>query len=635
MPEIRRFVVQICGAVKYLHFRNIIHRDLKTGNLFLDSNMNIKVGDFGLAAVLMTSNELGQQRRTTMCGTPNYLAPEILEKGGKGHNEKVDLWAIGIIAYTLAVGKAPFHAAKREDIYRKLKAGDYNWPPLSKAQNDISNDLKDLVASLLVHEDERPTPDEIVSHTFFKMAFVPETLSTAILTKAPVWTGLNKPPTARDISRGYTQSWHNLCKTSGVGFVRPGEAFEIVGGSKKVRSVIRDCEQEIKLGLAPIVPIPKDKVYLPYPDRKGWPYGELETKLNLSDISEGKESSEDSNRLAEISGNYQKPRRLEEKARRSGGGGTKENPEQKPIPPPTATRKRSVPSKEKPEPQEPKARTISQSRDRPARRVASSRTASSSEPAKAKEVVEIVEKKAVERLKREEPRPEKEFTPELKSEELIASVAETPAIALQTSSLVPHSDPASVLARVSKLRDNIAQALSGRQASGRKPAHPPALPFVSKWVDYSKKHGAGYVLEDGTVGCCFRATERLPVVHFVVRNGAQYLKRLTERPADIKGVPLEYYKTYEGLGLKRYLAKELDGERIKGTVVMWTRFAKYMLVQLAQGEADAPSPENSRRVGHFVRFYQRLANVGIWGFDDGSFQVRTSFDHSLEKRLLN
>jgi serine/threonine protein kinase len=98
MPEIRRFIIQTCGAVKYLHYRNIIHRDLKTGNLFLDKGMNIKVGDFGLAAMLVGKNDIGA-RRTTMCGTPNYLAPEILEKGGRGHNEKVDLWAIGIIAY--------------------------------------------------------------------------------------------------------------------------------------------------------------------------------------------------------------------------------------------------------------------------------------------------------------------------------------------------------------------------------------------------------------------------------------------------------------------------------------------------------------------------------------------------------
>lgn len=97
MPEIRRFMIQTCGAVKYLHHRNIVHRDLKTGNLFLDKNMNIKIGDFGLAALLVSADDLHGIRRTTMCGTPNYLAPEVLEKTGQGHNEKVDLWAIGII----------------------------------------------------------------------------------------------------------------------------------------------------------------------------------------------------------------------------------------------------------------------------------------------------------------------------------------------------------------------------------------------------------------------------------------------------------------------------------------------------------------------------------------------------------
>lgn len=69
------------------------------GNLFLDDNMNLKVGDFGLAAVIRTTEEAEGKfkRRTTMCGTPNYIAPEVLEKSHGGHDEKVDIWAIGII----------------------------------------------------------------------------------------------------------------------------------------------------------------------------------------------------------------------------------------------------------------------------------------------------------------------------------------------------------------------------------------------------------------------------------------------------------------------------------------------------------------------------------------------------------
>lgn len=103
LPEIRRLVVQLCGAIKYMHSRNVIHRDLKMGNLFLDHEMNVKIGDFGLAAVLVSPGEYqgsyttALSRRTTLCGTPNYIAPEILDKTKGGHDLKVDIWALGCI----------------------------------------------------------------------------------------------------------------------------------------------------------------------------------------------------------------------------------------------------------------------------------------------------------------------------------------------------------------------------------------------------------------------------------------------------------------------------------------------------------------------------------------------------------
>ena len=95
--------MQLCGAIKYMHARNVIHRDLKMGNLFLDHEMNVKIGDFGLAAVLVSPGEhqgsytKAFSRRTTLCGTPNYIAPEILDKSKGGHDLKVDIWALGCI----------------------------------------------------------------------------------------------------------------------------------------------------------------------------------------------------------------------------------------------------------------------------------------------------------------------------------------------------------------------------------------------------------------------------------------------------------------------------------------------------------------------------------------------------------
>jgi serine/threonine protein kinase len=96
-PETRFYMIQLVSAVKYMHARGIIHRDLKMGNIFLDEKMNAKVGDFGLAALTISGKEEEKLRRTTLCGTPNYIAPEILAKGKDGHDHAVDIWSLGII----------------------------------------------------------------------------------------------------------------------------------------------------------------------------------------------------------------------------------------------------------------------------------------------------------------------------------------------------------------------------------------------------------------------------------------------------------------------------------------------------------------------------------------------------------
>lgn len=85
------YLAQIVNSLKYLHQHKVIHRDLKLGNLFLNENMEIKLGDFGLATKL----EYDGEKKKTICGTPNYIAPEILE--GKGHSYEVDIWSVGVI----------------------------------------------------------------------------------------------------------------------------------------------------------------------------------------------------------------------------------------------------------------------------------------------------------------------------------------------------------------------------------------------------------------------------------------------------------------------------------------------------------------------------------------------------------
>ncbi len=111
-PEARFFMVQLIGACHYMHTHQVIHRDLKLGNLFLDSDMNIKVGDFGLAALIESPGE----RKKTICGTPNYITPE--QDTANGHSFEVDTWSIGVMLYTIVVGRPPFQTKDVKEVYQ-------------------------------------------------------------------------------------------------------------------------------------------------------------------------------------------------------------------------------------------------------------------------------------------------------------------------------------------------------------------------------------------------------------------------------------------------------------------------------------------------------------------------------------
>lgn len=112
----------IVSGVKYIHSQRIIHRDLKLGNIFIDGKFNVKIGDFGLATKL----EFKRECKRTVCGTPNYIAPEVLE--GKGYHFEVDIWSIGVILYTFYYGIPPFETEDANSTYQKIKDCNYIIP---------------------------------------------------------------------------------------------------------------------------------------------------------------------------------------------------------------------------------------------------------------------------------------------------------------------------------------------------------------------------------------------------------------------------------------------------------------------------------------------------------------------------
>lgn len=157
----RVFLLQMISALDYLHKEcSVVHRDMKLANLFLDKNFNIKVGDFGLAAVIER-----EERKKTICGTPNYIAPEILFNYADGHSFEVDIWSVGVILYTMIVGKPPFQKSDIKEIYRSIKENKYTYPE----ECIISQSAKDLINGLLeLDPKKRMTFEEIYNSDFVK-----------------------------------------------------------------------------------------------------------------------------------------------------------------------------------------------------------------------------------------------------------------------------------------------------------------------------------------------------------------------------------------------------------------------------------------------------------------------------------
>ncbi|CAG2248017.1 PLK4 [Mytilus edulis] len=153
--EARHFMVQIVSGMLYLHSHGILHRDLTLANLLLTKSMDVKIADFGLATQLNYTEE----KHFTMCGTPNYISPEIAIRGA--HGLETDVWSLGCMLYTFMVGKPPFDTdAVRSTLNRVITAA-FDLP------DHLSQEAKDLLQSLLKKnpKDRIPLP-EVLNHPF-------------------------------------------------------------------------------------------------------------------------------------------------------------------------------------------------------------------------------------------------------------------------------------------------------------------------------------------------------------------------------------------------------------------------------------------------------------------------------------
>ncbi|XP_071448536.1 phosphorylase b kinase gamma catalytic chain, skeletal muscle/heart isoform isoform X1 [Hetaerina americana] len=163
----RYIMRQVFEALLHVHSMGIVHRDLKPENILLDDNLNVKLTDFGFARIVKSGEKLFD-----LCGTPGYLAPEVLQSNmfedAEGYSREVDVWACGVVMYTLLVGCPPFWHRKQMVMLRNIMEGKYSFT--SPEWDDITEAPKDLIQKLLVVEPrKRITIEDALAHPFFQI----------------------------------------------------------------------------------------------------------------------------------------------------------------------------------------------------------------------------------------------------------------------------------------------------------------------------------------------------------------------------------------------------------------------------------------------------------------------------------
>lgn len=161
--EARDVVLTVLNGMKYCHDKGIAHRDMKPENLLLtskDDDSSVKIADFGFAIRGAQKSAL-----TTQCGTPGYVAPEILQN--QPYDKAVDMWSIGVITYILLGGYPPFHDDNQKALFKKIKKGEFEFH--EEYWENVSAEAKDFISSLIkVNPRERLTVDGAHSHPWLK-----------------------------------------------------------------------------------------------------------------------------------------------------------------------------------------------------------------------------------------------------------------------------------------------------------------------------------------------------------------------------------------------------------------------------------------------------------------------------------
>ncbi|XP_067934178.1 serine/threonine-protein kinase PLK1-like [Watersipora subatra] len=179
-PEVRFYLRELLAGCQYIHSRGVVHRDLKLSNLFITEKMHLKIGDFGLSTYIANAND----RKESICGTPNYISPEVINK--IGHSFPADIWAIGCIIYALLSGRPPFETDCLKETYKLITKCKYNELAVA------STNARHIIGRCLrVDPDARASIEKLKNDEFVMAEPTPSCLSPETVRMKPAVSGDN------------------------------------------------------------------------------------------------------------------------------------------------------------------------------------------------------------------------------------------------------------------------------------------------------------------------------------------------------------------------------------------------------------------------------------------------------------
>lgn len=546
--------------------------------------------------------------------------------------------------------KPPFQSSTTDEIYRRARERDYDWP-----QNEhklISPEVKDIVASMLVDADRRPDPDSIVQHPFFATGYVPlqAEISPKLRETPPqqqIFYDACEQPRLRDRA---DQNLRVLCQECDIG---PWHHK-----SRPILTAIwKEIASEEKHGLTPSIPLTPEVVYRPYDEIKREKQ-QLAASQSVSILVEKTEAlTLESGSVRGQPGAIRAPPQSFAAQQRAAARPpntiptSRTQPSMSTVPMRPATVRSRGTKKEIPlttsgalsvEGHEKVTRgsTRTTRTQLPAGKpTAPARSVSASQPTirerKKDEVLEVFQE-----VPAEGPKLASLFAPD------------------EPQELLSGTQPDMVLSKMRKLQAELERALNSRSQAylSSQNKEPEAPKVVVKWVDYTNRFGLGYVLNDGSSGCVMNSAPVpksdedavLPPTFVLVRGAEKHISRrddpyYSERQQIVPmKEQLQFYELHGEEGMSRVSVRpeefrvsvNADGtanklgpgrdvfsHRKRERIVLWKKFANYMLQYGRDPQDEGMYAPTTRLPGDLITFYQRFGDVGVWYFCDGHIQV--------------